>query len=105
MKNRLTLGVVFCVLFITTTTYAQVQGAWAYTSGNMPYGFFDQVHASNSLFSSVFGVANAGTLNAQIVEPDGCFGAPQAVSPRTLSTSDKVRRWQEIWFPNVSVRS
>jgi N-acetylneuraminic acid mutarotase len=36
MRNRLTFGVVFCVLFITTTTYAQMQGAWAAYTGNNP---------------------------------------------------------------------
>jgi len=35
MRKRLLLGVVFCVLFITSTIYARVQGAWA-NSGNMP---------------------------------------------------------------------
>ena len=36
------------------------------TSGNMPYGFFEEVHAANPVFSSVFGFSNAGTMNAQV---------------------------------------
>ncbi len=36
------------------------------TSGNMPYGFFDELRAGNPVFSSVFGFSNEGTLNAQI---------------------------------------
>jgi len=36
------------------------------TSGNMPYGFFEQVHASNPVFSSVFGFSGYGTVNAQV---------------------------------------
>jgi len=26
------------------------------------------------------------------------------VSPRTLSAEDKVRRWKELWFSNVTIR-
>ncbi|MGO9259137.1 MAG: ABC transporter permease [Bryobacteraceae bacterium] len=36
------------------------------TSGNMPYGFFEEVRAARPVFSSVFGFAGAGTVNAQI---------------------------------------
>jgi hypothetical protein len=46
-----------------------------------------------------------GVVNAQAIEAGTGFGAPQPVSPRMLSAPEKVRRWQEIWFPNVSVRS
>jgi hypothetical protein len=33
------------------------------------------------------------------------FGARQAVSPRTLSESEKVRRWKELWFADVAIRT
>lgn len=36
------------------------------TSGNMPWGFFEEVHATNPVFSSVFGFSGAGALNAQV---------------------------------------
>ena len=36
------------------------------TSGNMPYGFFEEVHAANPVFSSVFGFSGYGTVNAQV---------------------------------------
>jgi hypothetical protein len=36
------------------------------TSGNMPYGFFQELHNANPVFSSVFGFSNAGALNSQI---------------------------------------
>jgi hypothetical protein len=45
-----------------------------------------------------------GVVNARAIGAGTGFGAPQPVSPRMLSAPDKVRRWQEIWFPNVSVR-
>ena len=46
-----------------------------------------------------------GVVNLQAIEAGTRFGAPQPVSPRMLSAPEKVRRWREIWFPNVSVRS
>ena len=42
-------------------------------------------------------------VNARVVERAAQFGTPQAVSPKTLSAGEKVRRWQDIWFPNVSI--
>ena len=42
-------------------------------------------------------------VNANVV--DGvAFGAQQPVSPRTLSAEDKVKRWKELWFSNVTIR-
>jgi hypothetical protein len=29
------------------------------------------------------------------------FGPEQAVSPKLLSPDQKVRRWRDIWFPDV----
>ncbi len=36
------------------------------TSGNMPYGFFEEVRSDKAVFASVFGFSNGGALNAQI---------------------------------------
>jgi hypothetical protein len=46
-----------------------------------------------------------GTVNARALDAYAQFGAAQTVSPRTLNESDKVRRWQQLWFPNVVIRS
>jgi hypothetical protein len=46
-----------------------------------------------------------GVINARVVDPPNRFGALQPVSPRTLSAAEKTHRWQQLWFPNVSVRS
>ncbi|HKD55367.1 MAG TPA: hypothetical protein VKB72_14225 [Steroidobacteraceae bacterium] len=43
-----------------------------------------------------------GAVNAQVVECDA-FGAAQSVSPHQLSVDDKVRRWQQLWFSDVSI--
>jgi hypothetical protein len=45
-----------------------------------------------------------GVVNAQALEGVS-FGARHTVSPRTLSAPDKERRWRELWFPNVRLRS
>jgi hypothetical protein len=46
----------------------------------------------------LYGVVNAGVLDGR----DG-FGAEQPVSPQRLSPGDKVTRWQNIWFADVSI--
>jgi hypothetical protein len=43
-----------------------------------------------------------GAINARIVDVRPTFGAEQSVSPRKLSDDAKVKRWQEIWFADVS---
>lgn len=40
-----------------------------------------------------------GTLNVKAL--DSSFGLEQSVSPKSLSPDQKVRRWRDIWFPNV----
>jgi len=42
-------------------------------------------------------------VNAKAVEGGKSFGAEQPVSPKTLSAREKARRWQDIWFSNVSI--
>lgn len=44
-----------------------------------------------------------GAVNAQVVEHGAPFGAAQVVSPHQLSVDDKVRRWQQLWFSDVSI--
>jgi hypothetical protein len=43
------------------------------------------------------------TVNAKVVDTGVNFGAEQPVSPKRLSDSEKVERWLDIWFSNVSV--
>jgi hypothetical protein len=43
------------------------------------------------------------TVNARILDAAGTqFAAEQPVSPQTLSAGEKIQRWQDIWFSNVS---
>jgi hypothetical protein len=42
-------------------------------------------------------------VNAPVLEGAARFGAPQPVSPKSLSDRDKAQRWREIWFSDVSV--
>jgi hypothetical protein len=41
----------------------------------------------------------------RIVDARTDFGVELPVSPKKLSESEKVKRWQDIWFSNVDVRS
>jgi hypothetical protein len=42
-------------------------------------------------------------VNARVLDAAEGFGAEQSVSPRLLSGDEKVKRWQAIWFSNVSI--
>ena len=42
-------------------------------------------------------------VNVKVVDGRTKFGAEQPVSPKTLSDSEKVKRWQDIWFSNVRI--
>jgi hypothetical protein len=43
-------------------------------------------------------------VNAKAVDTStGGFGVEQPVSPKDLPSSDKIARWQSIWFPTVTV--
>ena len=42
-------------------------------------------------------------VNANAVD-GAVFGAPQAVSPKALAAGDKVARWKDLWFSNVTIR-
>lgn len=42
-------------------------------------------------------------VNTRTIDDGTSFGAEQPVSPRTLSSGDKVKRWQEVWFADVRI--
>ena len=42
-------------------------------------------------------------VNVRAVDPRSRFGAEQPVSPKALPATARVRRWQEIWFSNVTI--
>jgi len=42
-------------------------------------------------------------INARILDERGQFGVEQSVSPQTLSSADKVQRWRDVWFSDVSL--
>jgi hypothetical protein len=44
-----------------------------------------------------------GVANAQVLESDAPFAAATVVSPHQLSVDDKVRRWRQLWFSDVSI--
>jgi hypothetical protein len=44
-----------------------------------------------------------GTLNAKALDCRASFGPEQTVSPKSLPADQKVQRWREIWFSDVSV--
>jgi hypothetical protein len=45
------------------------------------------------------------TINVKALDARVTFGAEQCVSPKQLSESEKVKRWQDIWFSNVLIES
>ncbi|HKD55322.1 MAG TPA: hypothetical protein VKB72_13985, partial [Steroidobacteraceae bacterium] len=44
-----------------------------------------------------------GAVNAQAVECATPFAAAQSVSPQHLSADEKVQRWQQLWFSDVTI--
>lgn len=42
-------------------------------------------------------------VNAKAVSGGTPFGPEQTVSPKSLSANDKVKRWHDLWFSNVSI--
>ncbi|MCB1859545.1 MAG: aldehyde-activating protein [Gammaproteobacteria bacterium] len=42
-----------------------------------------------------------GAINSKSVRKKLAFGESISVSPKKLNDSEKVKRWKEIWFPNV----
>jgi hypothetical protein len=44
-----------------------------------------------------------GTLNVQALDCRAAFGAAHSVSPKLLAADQKVQRWRDLWFPDVTV--
>lgn len=44
-----------------------------------------------------------GAVNVKAIEGWTNFAAEKPVSPKVLSGEEKIRRWQDIWFPNVTI--
>lgn len=44
-----------------------------------------------------------GTVNSAALVSDGGFGETKSVSPKLLAASEKVGRWKELWFSNVTL--
>jgi hypothetical protein len=44
-----------------------------------------------------------GAVNVRAVEARSNFAAEQAVSPKVLSGAEKIARWRNIWFSNVTI--
>jgi hypothetical protein len=53
------------------------------------------------LYRAEQGLYAAVNVNATDVRTD--FGARQTISPKKLTETDKVQRWQEIWFSKVDL--
>jgi hypothetical protein len=43
------------------------------------------------------------SVNVRLIETGAAFGADQVVSPQKLAEADKVQRWHDIWFPQVTL--
>lgn len=43
------------------------------------------------------------SVNVRVIETAAAFGAEQVVSPKKLAEADKVKRWHEIWFGDVTL--
>jgi hypothetical protein len=41
-------------------------------------------------------------VNAKAMDAQGGFGEPLTASPKALADSDKIKRWRDLWFPNVT---
>ena len=44
-----------------------------------------------------------GTVNVNVTDRRDEFAAAARVSPKTLSAIEKTRRWQELWFSDVTL--
>jgi hypothetical protein len=44
-----------------------------------------------------------GAANARAIQGGKGFAAEQPVSPKTLSADQKTSRWQDVWFPDVTI--
>jgi len=46
-----------------------------------------------------------GSLNSKTLENMDDLSEPQNVSPKLLPDTDKIGRWEEIWFQNVTIKN
>lgn len=44
-----------------------------------------------------------GAINSLIIDESTHFGAPVSASPKKLSNDEKIKRWKEVWFSNVTI--
>jgi len=44
-----------------------------------------------------------GGLNSKTLENRDLLAPSQTASPKLLSSQEKIKRWKEIWFPNVTI--
>ena len=44
-----------------------------------------------------------GAVNTKAIDGATSFGTEQPVSPKTLPSSEKVKRWQSVWFSDVRI--
>lgn len=44
-----------------------------------------------------------GAVNAKAIDGRTSFAAEQPVSPKMLSGDEKITRWRDIWFSNVTI--
>lgn len=42
-------------------------------------------------------------INTKTIDGNTTFGESQPVSPKTLSSEEKVIRWRKLWFSNVNI--
>jgi len=42
-------------------------------------------------------------VNVRVVDPGSQFAVERPISPKVLPVTERVRRWQEIWFSNVTL--
>jgi hypothetical protein len=50
-----------------------------------------------------FATVNSRAVTANSMAGTALFGQEQSVSPQALSPEQKVGRWRDIWFSNVSI--
>lgn len=44
-------------------------------------------------------------INTKIIDGSTTFGESQSVSPKALSSEEKIVRWKKLWFSNVNITS
>ena len=45
------------------------------------------------------------TVNSKAIDSGAHFGERKSVSPRKLSDGEKIERWKDNWFRNVSIKT